>query len=133
MGCLTQPIQSRWQHRNRHALRSRRDSRRIVGAVKRGHIRKTTYATCRLATLGVLSWVHLRSKRCEQTSTVIIPNPTVAEWGSVFGDAKMTTARLDWLTHHCHIVETGNGRYRFGQSSAQAKSRIGAREATRPP
>lgn len=91
MRCVMQAIQSRWQHRNRHALRSRRDSRRIVGAVKRGHIRKTTWATCRLATLEVLSWFHLRSKRYEQTSTVITTNPTFAEWGSVLGDAKMTT------------------------------------------
>ena len=51
-------------------------------------------------------------QRHEIRSTLITTNLSFGEWVEVFGDEKLTTALLDRLGHHAHVLTTRGESYR---------------------
>jgi DNA replication protein DnaC len=55
---------------------------------------------------------HILADRYERRSTMVTTNLAFSEWVEIFGDEKLTTALLDRLSHHAHILTPKGASYR---------------------
>lgn len=53
------------------------------------------------------------ARRYEKKATIITSNRNISEWDKIFLDKTLTTALLDRLLHHCHVIEIKGESYRM--------------------
>jgi len=63
---------------------------------------------------------NLLADRYEHCSTVVTSNLAFGEWVQVFGSEKLTTALLDRLAHHAHVLTTKGKSYRTSKGGKKA-------------
>ena len=68
-----------------------------------------------LSTAGAELLFDIISQRYERGSTVITSNLPLDEWTKAFGSQQLTSAMLDRLTHHVHILDMQAENYRSRQ------------------
>jgi len=61
------------------------------------------------------------SQRYERGPTIVTSNLPFDEWTTVFGSERLTTALLDRLTHHVHILEMNGDSDRLKQSKQRQR------------
>ena len=67
----------------------------------------------------------LISERYEVRSTMITTNLSFGGWVQVFGDEKLTTALLDRLGHHSHVLTTKGSSYRTRKRDRMEEVEVG--------
>lgn len=59
----------------------------------------------------------------ERVAMIVTTNLRFGDWTQVFGDAQLTAALLDRLTHHAHILEFVGESYRFRERMEREKEK----------
>ncbi len=67
---------------------------------------------------------NLLSERNETRSTLLTTNLSFGEWVQVFGDEKLTTALLDRLGHHAHVLTTKGESYRTRRRRRKEEAKV---------
>lgn len=66
---------------------------------------------------------NLLADRYERRSTIVTSNLAFGEWVQVFGSEKLTTALLDRLAHHAHVLTTKGSSYRTKRPGRSPKKK----------
>ena len=74
-----------------------------------------------LSKTGAELMFELISQRYERGATIITSNLPFDEWTATLGEERLTSALLDRLTHHVHILEMNSQSYRLAQSRSKQK------------